>query len=109
MLQIIGTPSSRETQKAVRYCKERNIPFQMLDISKKPLAEKEWASVFASAPAEELIDRSSKLYRKKGYEYMEYDAEEELRENPEMLLLPILRVKGKAHAGFDEAFIEAVR
>lgn len=110
MLQIIGTPSSRDTQKAVRYCRERSIPFQMVDITKKELAEKEWSSIFASAPdADELIDKSSRFYKKNGYEYMEYDAAEELREHPEMLILPILRNKGRAHAGFDEAFIEAAR
>lgn len=110
MLQIIGTFSSRDTQKAVRYCRERSIPFQMVDITKKELAEKEWSSIFSSVQAaDELIDKNSKLYKKKGYEYMEYDAEEELRENPELLILPILRSKGRAHAGFDEAFIEAAR
>ena len=110
MLQIIGTPSSRETQKAVRYCKERRIPFQLLDISQKELSEREWASVFSSVTdISTLIDKDSKIYKSKGYAYMEFDVETELKENPSLLLLPILRCKGKAHSGFDASFIEATR
>jgi len=105
MLQIIGTKSSKDTNKAVRYCKERRIDFQFVDIKERLLAPKEWESIFNAENAEKLIDTSSALYKKK-YAYMEFDAQEEVMEHPELLTLPVLRNKGKAIIGFDEAFIK---
>lgn len=104
MLQIIGTTSSRDTQKAVRFCKERRIPFQFVDLRERTLSEREWESVFACGSP--LIDEESQYYRKNGYSYREYDEKEEVKEHPELLILPILRCGGKAVVGLDTSFLE---
>ena len=102
MLQVIGRAGSKDTQKAIRYLKERRIPFQFVDLDKHKLSEKEWKSIFASSSdAECLIDKESAYYKKNGYSWREYDAEEELKEHQELLVLPILRNNGKAAAGWD--------
>ncbi len=107
MLQIIGNPSSKDYQKAVRYCRERRIECQTLDTRERKLSEKEWKSIFQSvAAASDAVDTSSQYYRKNGYEWREYDAEEELRAHQELLKLPVLRNGQKAHVGYDEAFIK---
>ncbi len=107
MLQIIGTKSSKDTNKAIRYCKERRIDFQFVDLKERSLAPKEWESIFNAANADALIDTSSALYKKK-YAYLEFDARQEVQEHPELLTLPVLRNKGKAVIGFDEDFIKEV-
>ena len=42
MLQVIGTARSKDTQKAIRYLKERSLPFQFVDLGSRTLSEKEW-------------------------------------------------------------------
>jgi len=105
MLQIIGTKSSRDTNKAIRYCKERSLSFQFVDLKEHKLAAKEWESIFSAPNSEEAIDKECPLYKKK-YAYLEFDEREELMEHPELLRVPVLRSKGKAVIGFDEAFIK---
>lgn len=109
MLEVIGTAKSKDTQKAIRYLKERRIPFQFVDISKAELGEKVWKSIFASADdPDSLIDKDSKAYRNGGYEWMEYDAAELLISNPTLLVQPVLRVRDKARAGWSEENVEVL-
>ncbi|MGD1822500.1 MAG: arsenate reductase family protein [Pleomorphochaeta sp.] len=101
MIQIIGTKKCKETQKAIRAAKERRIEFQFVDLKERDLSKKEWESIFNKYDAEELIDKESKLYKKKGFSYMVYDAREELEENSDLLITPIIRCKQKVNKGFD--------
>lgn len=105
MLQIIGTKKCKETAKALRSCKERALPFQFIDLSERKLSDGEWESLFRSLSDEDLLDTSSPYYVKQGYQYREFSIQEELREHPELLKTPILRIKGKVHAGFDLALL----
>ena len=108
MLEVIGTAKSKDTQKAIRYLKERRIPFQFIDIAKAELGEKVWRSIFSSSSdPESLIDKDSKAYRSGGYEWMEYRPEELLIDHPELLVLPVLRQKERAIVGWDEEMAEA--
>lgn len=107
MLQIIGTTASRDTQKAIRYCKERRIPFQFVDLEERSLSEREWESIFRSGMS--LVDPKSRYYMKNGYSWREYDEREEVKAHPELLILPILRLGGKVSVGFDEALIQEVK
>ena len=105
MLQVIGRRKSKETQKAVRYLKERRIPFQMLDLDERDLSAREWEGILSSIDPESLVDTEGQYYRKNGYAWREYSPREELVEHPELLRLPILRAGGRAAAGLDESFI----
>ncbi|MBQ0071094.1 MAG: hypothetical protein KBS81_04455 [Spirochaetales bacterium] len=107
MLQIIGNNQNKEFQKAVRYCKERRIDFQIVDTKERKLSEKEWKSIFQSlSDPMDAVDTSSQYYKKNGYAYREFDAEEEVREHVELLKMPVLRSGQKAHVGFDETFVK---
>lgn len=110
MIEIIGTKKSRETAKAVRYMKERRIPYSFIDLDERgELPEKIWKSIFSSVDdPRALIDTSSRFFRDCGYQWREYDPEEELREHPGLLVLPVLRNGMKAHAGFSESFLREV-
>lgn len=109
MIQIVGTKKSRETAQAIRFCKERSIAFQFVDLRARSLSSGEWESIFAAIEAEELIDTSSRYYKKEGYSYRLYDPRQELIAHPELLRLPILRFRGVAVVGFDEEVILAWR
>lgn len=106
MLQVIGTKSDKETRKAERYLKERRIQYQFVDLKERDLSEKEWKSIFDSTKEkEELLDKSSQFWKKNGYEWREYNVEDELKEHKELLKLPVLRLSDKAHVGWDENWI----
>jgi len=105
VIQIIGTKKDRETAKAIRFCKERSIACQLVDLSQRPLSPGEWDSIFSCYEPLSLIDSESASYRKGGYEHRIYDAKEELMEDPSLLRLPILRSRGRVHVGFDEAIL----
>lgn len=103
MIEIIGSRKSRDTDKAIRYFKERRIPYQFVEIERAELGTKVWKSIFSSVDDyESLIDKNGKIYKNGGYEYMEYDARELLIEHPELLVLPIIRKKEKAFVGWNE-------
>ncbi|MBO8469939.1 MAG: glutaredoxin [Spirochaetes bacterium] len=102
MLQVIGTAKSKDTQKAVRYLKERNIPFQFVDLTRYSLSPKEWKSILSSvSDTDDIIDKESQYYKKNGYAWRDYDPEEEVILHPELLVLPVLRKDGKAVVGWD--------
>lgn len=106
-MQIIGFRHCKRTQKAIRFCQERSLAYQFVDLAKRSLSVGEWRSIFASLEPTTLIDSSSRYYQREGYAYRIYDAQEELMEHPELLYTPILRSKGKAVAGFDAHFLAA--
>jgi arsenate reductase len=103
MIQIFGTKKSRDTQKAVRFFKERRVAFQFIDLAEKPMSRGELESVARSVPLEKLLDRDSAVYTKLGLEYQEYDLAEKLLEHPLLFVMPVVRVKNRATVGLTEA------
>jgi arsenate reductase-like glutaredoxin family protein len=95
MLQIIGTKKCILTKKALRYCKERSIEHQFVDLLQRSLSDGEWTKVFQQINSEDLIDSSSLYFKKQGYSYREYEAQEELLEHPELLKTPLLKQKNR--------------
>lgn len=104
-MQIIGFRHCKRTQKALRYCQERSLAYQFVDLAKRSLSVGEWRSIFASLDADALIDSDSRYYQKEGYAYRLFDAQEELMAHPELLYTPILRHQGKAVVGFEIEFL----
>lgn len=101
MIQIIGVKKCKETQKAIRALKERGIDFQFVDLKERDLSKREWDSIFSKYDAEDLINKNSPYYKKKGFSYMVFDAKEELMENSDLLITPIIRDKNRVKKGFD--------
>jgi len=90
-IQIIGTKKCKETQKAERFFKERNIPYHFRDLTVKGISRGELENIKRSVPMEELIDKEGKQFKKRGMEYMKYDVETELIEDSLLLNTPIVR------------------
>lgn len=90
-IQIIGTKKCKETQKAERYFKERRIPFHFRDLAEKGLAKGELENISQVIPLDDLIDRESKRFKDRGMQFMVFNVEEELLNDPLLLKTPVLR------------------
>ncbi len=90
-IQIIGTKKCKETQKAVRFFKERRIPFHFRDLTEKGLAKGELDNMTRVIHLEDLIDRESKRFKDRGMQYKVFDIEEELLSDPLLLKTPVVR------------------
>ena len=101
MYQLFGRKKCKNTGKAERFLKERNIPYQFIDLDKKAISPGELKSIFQTINPEDLIDKESRRYEERGLKYMDFDPEEELAEDQSLLLTPVFRFKNRAVAGFD--------
>ncbi len=99
MIQIFGTLKDRETRKAIRFFKERRVPFQFIDLQVKAMSRGELESVARSVPLETLIDRDGAEFERLGLAYREYDTADALLEHPLLLRLPVVREKNRATTG----------
>ena len=107
--QLIGTKKSKATQKAERYLKERGIEFQFVDLTQRGLSAGELDRIAEAAGGHDtLIDTESKAYTKRGMQYMDFDAREELLEDPGLLRMPIVRGDGGVAVEPEEAGLKRV-
>ncbi len=68
-VQIFGTLKCNETKKAQRYFKERDIPFQFINLSEKGLSKGELNVVKGAIGIDNLVDRSGKEYARSNLKY----------------------------------------
>ena len=104
MIQIIGFKNCKETQKAIRYFKERRIDFAFVDLKEYKLSSKEWDSIFNAKNS--FFASDSQYYKKNSYQYRDYDEREEVMAHIELLKTPVLRAKTNAAIGLDTDFVE---
>lgn len=101
-IQVIGTKKCKETQKGIRFLKERSMDYHFRDIQDKELSPGEWTKIFQQINCDNLLNADHPLYKKKGLSYQIFDVKETLIENPLLLRTPILRVDQKFYLGFDQ-------
>jgi arsenate reductase-like glutaredoxin family protein len=104
MIQIFGTKKCRDTQKALRFFKDRRIEVQFRDMTVKPPSPGELDDMAAALGGyAALLDREGSAARERGLAYMEIDVQEELLADPRLYKTPLVRLgKGRAAAGFNE-------
>ncbi len=105
-IQIFGTKKCADTRKAERFFKERSIPYQFIDLNQKAPSLGELESMLRCIEKEDLLDTNSKLYKKGGYAYMDFDIIEEILEHPELIKQPLIRGKSFAFAGFNDSLLQ---
>jgi arsenate reductase len=105
IIQIFGTMKCRETQKAVRFLKERRIKFQLVDLNIKGISRGEMKSITKTIPVEELIDKEGREFKNRNFHYIKYNAEEALLEYPLLLKTPVLRNNNESVVGFNAAVL----
>ncbi len=105
-VQVFGRRDSRETQRALRFFKERRVEVSLVDVAIRPPAPTELRRFIERLGASALLDESSRRYRDQGLAYLRMDAAEvadRLLSDPSLLRLPLVRMGQRASAGLDEA------
>ena len=102
-IQIFGTLKCQETRKAQRYFKERNIPFQFINLAERGLSRGELNSVKAAVGLDSLMDREGREYARRNLAYLTHDVEEELLSDPLLFKTPIVRNGQRATIGYAPA------
>jgi len=99
-VQIFGTKGCSDTRKAGRYFKERRIPFHFRDLNEKGIAKGELDNITRAIPLEELVDREGKQFKKRNLQYMVFDLEDELLNDPLLFKTPIVRNGKEVTVGY---------
>ncbi len=99
-IQIIGTKKCSDTRKAERYFKERRIQYQFRDLTEKGISKGELESIKRSISVENLLDKNGKEFKKRNLQFMVYNLEEELLNDPLLLKTPIVRNGNTATIGY---------
>ena len=107
MFQVFGTKKCKETQKAIRFFKERRIPYQFIDFAEKSLSYGELKNILEFYTLDELIDIESYEYKKRNFEYINHDKEDIALEFPLILKTPIIRINRKVKIGFSKEDLES--
>jgi arsenate reductase-like glutaredoxin family protein len=105
-VQLFGRKDSRDTQKAIRFFKERRIPVTLVDITVKPPAPTELRRFTERLGVRALADTTSSAWREAGLEYLRMDDSElfgRMLADPRLLRLPLARYGSQVSVGPDEA------
>jgi arsenate reductase-like glutaredoxin family protein len=105
-LQIYYLKKNFDTQKALRFLKERRIAFQEVNLQKHRLGKRE-LDTFAKGNIKSLIDFDNPKVKEHPIAYTgsEEKMAEILIENPQFLRTPIIRSGQKSMIGFDEQML----
>jgi len=105
-VQIFGTRSCKETQKALRFFKERRVKTHWVDLQVRPASAGELRRFGQRLGWEALIDRQGKRYRDR-HIHLTSLAESQvlplLEADPLLLVTPLVRAGNQLAVGWDEA------
>jgi arsenate reductase-like glutaredoxin family protein len=104
-VQVFGRKDSRETQRALRFFKERRVPIAFVDLAVRPMAPTELRRFADRLGAEALVDRDGKRFHDQGLAWLRMDERDLLRrllEDQGLLRLPLLRRADGVVVGVDE-------
>jgi arsenate reductase len=99
-LQIFGVKDCKDTQKAERFFKERNIKFQFRNLAEKGISKGELENIKRKFSIDELLNTEGKQYRKRNLQYIKFEKEEELLNDPLLFVTPIVRTKTDVTIGY---------
>ena len=99
-IQIFGTKKCKETQKAERFFKERRIPFHFRNLAEKGIAKGELENIKRAVALDDLFNKDGKQFKKRNLEFMVYDIEDELLNDPLLFKTSIVRNGKLATIGY---------
>lgn len=105
-VQVFGRRDSRETQKALRFFRERRISLQFVDLALRPLAPTELRRFSERLGAPALLETSGRRYRELGLAYVRFegtDLFDRLLADSALLRLPLVRHGNSVAAGDEPA------
>ncbi len=104
-VQVFGLKNSQATRAAERFFKERRVPVQPVDLSRKPMAPAEIRRFIQRFGLIGLLDTEGKAYIDGGLKYLKLsDAEliARIEREPKLLRLPLVRAGNLVSIGKDE-------
>lgn len=101
IIQVFGTKKCKETQKALRFFKERSATIQFIDLTQKGMSRGEIKKVAASVGVANLINKESKEFLNRGLKVASYVEEDVLFQYPLIMVTPVVRVGNRATVGND--------
>jgi len=101
-IQLFGTKKCFDTKKAERYFKERNIKYQLIDLTIKGLSNGELQSVKNCVGINNLINTKAKDYKKLNLDQIrgEETKLDILLKNQQIIITPIVRNGKQATVGY---------
>ncbi len=99
MIQIWGDKKCRDTQKAVRFFKERRIPVQYIELREKGPSKRAWESLIRGI-GHCPIDRDGRVFREAVPQGTSFDALTLLQEHPTVAVTPLVRDGNRATCGY---------
>ncbi len=98
MIQIWGLKKCRDTQKALRFFKERRIPVQYTELTEKGPGKREWESIIR-AIGRAPIQRDGRAFREAVPAGTSFDPLVLLCTHPTVAVTPLVRDGRRATAG----------
>ncbi|MGL5052681.1 MAG: arsenate reductase family protein [Cetobacterium sp.] len=109
IVQIFGKKNCNETKKVLRFFKERNLKFQFIDLSEKAPSKRELETFLKNYEIEELLDKNGTEYKKRNLQYLVYDIETLLLENPILFKTPIIRWEKGVFLGYSAQDLKNIK
>ena len=100
-IQIFGSLKCQNTNKAMRFFKERGIKYHFVDLREKSITAGELDNISRSVPVENLIDTEGKEYQKLNLKFIIHDTREKLLEFPLLFRTPITRNGKQCTVGYE--------
>lgn len=104
-VQIFGTRKCRDTQKALRFFKERRVKLHFVDLAQRPASPGELRRFEQKFGAEALLDRGGKRFRDRGLHVAHLSDSRILpllTEDPALLRTPLVRAGNLLSIGLAE-------
>ena len=104
-IQIFGLKNSQATRAAERFFKERRVPFQFVDLKRKPMAPAEIGRFIQRFGLTGLLDAEGAAYLDAGLKYLKLSDSEllaRIERDPKLLRLPLVRADKRVSVGHDE-------
>ena len=105
-VQIFGTKKCKDTQKALRFFKERRVKVHFVDLAERAASPGELRRFEQKFGADALIDREGKRYRERGLHVAHVTGARilpMLAEDPTLLVTPLVRNGNLLTVGLAEA------
>ncbi|MDR0787298.1 MAG: arsenate reductase [Gemmatimonadota bacterium] len=112
-VQVFGTRKCKDTQKALRFFKERRVKIHHVDLEQRAAAGRELERFARKFGVDALLDREGRRFRDKGLHVAHLPESRILpllEEDPLLLRTPLVRAGAKLSIGHDPAgWAEMVR
>jgi arsenate reductase len=103
MIKIYHNPQCKKSRAGLKYLKDNNIPFGIVEYLKNPLTEKQFETLLAklNKKPSEIVRTQEEYYKKnlKGKNFNDHEWIRILLQNPRIIMRPIIEKDYKAVIG----------